>query len=277
MVVTPICRDSRLILRDSRLRHSNMLFKRLCVGWCAFAAGCALQDFSQTTDEEVVAILKQHAQHSSHQPPAADATAAAAAAVAEPAGAETSAQQPPGGGTTPTPGTAAEVGSKAAAATAAAGTSHLAVDTAAVRDQAAGSSHNPPAMTPAAPTTPKTAAARTSSLAAALNHSPRASPTAAPVQRLRPVEREEVVITYSELGVQLHGILTVPEGALGLVVFAHGSGSSRNSPRNSMVAATLQKAGEWLGICLGSGAGALQSAISSLPHTQHQWRGQQSV
>jgi hypothetical protein len=97
------------------------------------------------------------------------------------------------------------------------------------------------------------------------------------VQRLRPVEREEVVITDSELGVQLHGILTVPEGALGLVVFAHGSGSSRNSPRNNMAAATLQKAGECLGICLGSGAGVLQSAISSLPHTQHQWRGQQSV
>lgn len=65
------------------------------------------------------------------------------------------------------------------------------------------------------------------------------------MQRLRPVMNEQVVITDSELGVQLHGILNMPEGAVGLVVFAHGSGSSRHSPRNSMVAATLHGAGEW--------------------------------
>lgn len=35
----------------------------------------------------------------------------------------------------------------------------------------------------------------------------------------------------------LHGVLRVPEGALGVVAFAHGSGSSRNSPRNNRVAA----------------------------------------
>jgi pimeloyl-ACP methyl ester carboxylesterase len=34
----------------------------------------------------------------------------------------------------------------------------------------------------------------------------------------------------------LHGELAVPEGAEGLVVFAHGSGSSRFSPRNQQVA-----------------------------------------
>jgi putative phosphoribosyl transferase len=37
----------------------------------------------------------------------------------------------------------------------------------------------------------------------------------------------------------LPGTLSVPEGALGLVVFAHGSGSSRLSPRNAQVAAAL--------------------------------------
>jgi putative phosphoribosyl transferase len=51
------------------------------------------------------------------------------------------------------------------------------------------------------------------------------------------------VIVDNALGVQLHGSLTVPVGAHGLVVFAHGSGSSRNSPRNRQVAATLNMAG----------------------------------
>eukprot|EP00775_Hariotina_reticulata_P012115 gene12115-12254_t len=54
---------------------------------------------------------------------------------------------------------------------------------------------------------------------------------------------EDVVITGSSTDVQLLGTLTVPEGAEGLVVFAHGSGSSRNSPRNKKVAATLNDAG----------------------------------
>lgn len=39
------------------------------------------------------------------------------------------------------------------------------------------------------------------------------------------------------------GDLFVPEHAVGLVVFAHGSGSSRKSPRNQMVAKTLNEAG----------------------------------
>lgn len=40
---------------------------------------------------------------------------------------------------------------------------------------------------------------------------------------------------------QVHqGILGVPETPIGLVVFAHGSGSSRLSPRNHQVARTLQ-------------------------------------
>jgi pimeloyl-ACP methyl ester carboxylesterase len=39
----------------------------------------------------------------------------------------------------------------------------------------------------------------------------------------------------------LHGDLTIPEDAKGLVLFAHGSGSSRHSPRNKHVAEELQK------------------------------------
>jgi putative phosphoribosyl transferase len=41
----------------------------------------------------------------------------------------------------------------------------------------------------------------------------------------------------------LEGDLIVPEHASGLVLFAHGSGSSRHSPRNRRVAATLNEAG----------------------------------
>jgi dienelactone hydrolase len=40
----------------------------------------------------------------------------------------------------------------------------------------------------------------------------------------------------------LEGDLTVPEGAQGVVLFAHGSGSSRHSPRNRRVARVLNEA-----------------------------------
>ena len=43
--------------------------------------------------------------------------------------------------------------------------------------------------------------------------------------------------------VRLAGYLTVPEDAPGIVVFAHGSGSSRHSPRNRYVARVLNEAG----------------------------------
>jgi pimeloyl-ACP methyl ester carboxylesterase len=41
----------------------------------------------------------------------------------------------------------------------------------------------------------------------------------------------------------LSGDLTIPENALSLVLFAHGSGSSRHSPRNQFVARTLNRSG----------------------------------
>jgi len=43
--------------------------------------------------------------------------------------------------------------------------------------------------------------------------------------------------------VQLDGELKVPQGATGIVLFAHGSGSSRNSPRNQYVARVIREAG----------------------------------
>ena len=41
----------------------------------------------------------------------------------------------------------------------------------------------------------------------------------------------------------LSGNLTIPENAKALVLFAHGSGSSRHSPRNQFVACTMNRAG----------------------------------
>ncbi|MGW7487472.1 phosphoribosyltransferase family protein [Streptomyces sp. NPDC054786] len=52
---------------------------------------------------------------------------------------------------------------------------------------------------------------------------------------------EEVAIDAA--GVRLTGDLAVPAGARAMVMFAHGSGSSRHSPRNRLVAAALNEAG----------------------------------
>lgn len=43
-------------------------------------------------------------------------------------------------------------------------------------------------------------------------------------------------------GLRLGGLISVPEAPLGMVLFAHGAGSSRFSQRNRMVASTLLKA-----------------------------------
>jgi len=52
---------------------------------------------------------------------------------------------------------------------------------------------------------------------------------------------EHVVVQAA--GVQLAGDLNVPAGASGLVIFAHGSGSSRHSSRNKFVASALNQCG----------------------------------
>src|SRR5579885_1610924 len=57
---------------------------------------------------------------------------------------------------------------------------------------------------------------------------------------MRCVIREHAVQIPSG-AVKLEGDLLVPEGAFGIVVFAHGSGSSRHSPRNRLVADSLRK------------------------------------
>ena len=55
--------------------------------------------------------------------------------------------------------------------------------------------------------------------------------------------------THSELigikadAVRMEGMLELPADPTGIVLFAHGSGSSRHSPRNNYVAGELRKAG----------------------------------
>ena len=51
----------------------------------------------------------------------------------------------------------------------------------------------------------------------------------------------QVLVTAGEAS--LEGSLTIPGEAAGIVLFAHGSGSSRHSPRNRFVARALQEAG----------------------------------
>lgn len=56
-----------------------------------------------------------------------------------------------------------------------------------------------------------------------------------------PETRESVTIPVGQAS--LYGDLTVPLEAKGIVAFAHGSGSSRFSPRNTRVALDLNRAG----------------------------------
>jgi dienelactone hydrolase len=57
-----------------------------------------------------------------------------------------------------------------------------------------------------------------------------------PLPELREVR---LIVPDGELG----GALAIPKEAQGIVLFAHGSGSSRHSPRNRYVAEVLQRAG----------------------------------
>jgi dienelactone hydrolase len=54
---------------------------------------------------------------------------------------------------------------------------------------------------------------------------------------------EEQLVQAPAGGVTLEGNLGVPAGAHGVVLFAHGSGSSRHSPRNRYVASVLREVG----------------------------------
>jgi putative phosphoribosyl transferase len=58
---------------------------------------------------------------------------------------------------------------------------------------------------------------------------------------MRTAERETSVVVRTD-DAELEGTLTVPAAAFGVVLFAHGSGSSRHSPRNRFVAGELRRA-----------------------------------
>jgi putative phosphoribosyl transferase len=58
---------------------------------------------------------------------------------------------------------------------------------------------------------------------------------------LNTLTEQQVIIPAD--GVKLEGSLVLPQAARAVVIFAHGSGSSRHSPRNRYVAGVLQEAG----------------------------------
>ena len=62
-----------------------------------------------------------------------------------------------------------------------------------------------------------------------------------PLSRQAATTTRPVQITLPDATLQ--GDLAVPHGASGIILFAHGSGSSRHSPRNRFVAESLQDAG----------------------------------
>lgn len=53
----------------------------------------------------------------------------------------------------------------------------------------------------------------------------------------------EETVSIPADSIMLEGALTLPQGTEAIVVFAHGSGSSRKSPRNKFVADQINKAG----------------------------------
>jgi len=69
-----------------------------------------------------------------------------------------------------------------------------------------------------------------------------ATPEAAPVPDAAEADDDPARECVIDLGeVQLAGDLAVPSHPVGMVVFAHGSASGRHSPRNLLVAQTLNQ------------------------------------
>src|ERR671924_1806011 len=57
------------------------------------------------------------------------------------------------------------------------------------------------------------------------------------------INNEEQLVQVSLGQAILEGNLSIPKGSKGIILFGHGSGSSRHSPRNKYVAEVLQDAG----------------------------------
>jgi len=58
-----------------------------------------------------------------------------------------------------------------------------------------------------------------------------------------PAQRKDQPVTITSGTLSLQGVLAIPAKAKGIVLFAHGSGSGRFSPRNRFVAGHLQQGG----------------------------------
>ncbi|MGE4589470.1 MAG: dienelactone hydrolase family protein [Acidaminococcaceae bacterium] len=58
---------------------------------------------------------------------------------------------------------------------------------------------------------------------------------------MKKVEKHEKIVLINDGAKIIEGALTIPKEANGIVVFAHGSGSSRYSVRNNYVAASIRK------------------------------------
>jgi len=56
-------------------------------------------------------------------------------------------------------------------------------------------------------------------------------------------QRSDTTVEITLDSLTLDGTLTVPDGASGIVVFAHGSGSSRHRPQNTRLAERLRSRG----------------------------------
>lgn len=63
------------------------------------------------------------------------------------------------------------------------------------------------------------------------------------MDRATQLDKQERLVRVSAGAVTLEGTLGIPPGAQGIVIFAHGSGSSRHSPRNRYVARVLREGG----------------------------------
>jgi putative phosphoribosyl transferase len=61
--------------------------------------------------------------------------------------------------------------------------------------------------------------------------------------RAGPLTADERTVVVATGSVALEGTMAIPEDARGVVLFAHGSGSSRHSPRNRYVAEELRAGG----------------------------------
>jgi dienelactone hydrolase len=61
--------------------------------------------------------------------------------------------------------------------------------------------------------------------------------------QIHPIAAVERSVVIQAGGAELEGNLAIPQGARGIVMFAHGSGSSRHSSRNKFVAEVLRRAG----------------------------------